>query len=193
MEGFWQEFFKAFMLLFAIMDPLATVPVLILLTKEMPREEQHRNINRAVLVAGTLLFIFLFAGDAILKFIGITVPSFRVAGGIILLILSIEFVLGIDLKGKSAQNYDVAIIPLATPLITGPGVIVTVMLLVIKHGYLIAISVSCTCLLLTWLILKQTSLIYKLIGRQGIDILTRIMGLLLTGLAVEFIRTGLKG
>lgn len=193
MEGFWQEFFKAFMLLFAIMDPLATVPVLILLTKEMSREEQHRNINRAVLVAGTLLFIFLFAGDTILKFIGITVPSFRVAGGIILLILSLEFVLGIDLKGKSAQNYDVAIIPLATPLITGPGVIVTVMLLVIKHGYLIAISVSCTCLLLTWLVLKQTSLIYKLIGRQGIDILTRIMGLLLTGLAVEFIRTGLKG
>lgn len=69
----------------------------------------------------------------------------------------------------------------------------TVMLLVIKHGYLIAISVSCTCLLLTWLVLRQTSFIYRMIGKQGIDILTRIMGLLLTGLAVEFIRTGLKG
>lgn len=181
------------MLLFAIMDPLATVPVLILLTKDMPVLEQRRNINRAVLVAGILLFVFLFAGDIILKFLGITIPSFRVAGGIILLILSLEFVLGIDLKGKSAQSYDVAIIPLATPLITGPGVIVTVMLLVIKHGFLIAISVSCTCLILTWLILNQTSFIYKLVGKQGIDILTRIMGLLLTGLAVEFIRTGLRG
>lgn len=193
MESFWQEFLKAFMLLFAIMDPLATVPVLILLTKDMPILEQRRNINRAVLVAGILLFVFLFAGDIILKFLGITIPSFRVAGGIILLILSLEFVLGIDLKGKSAQSYDVAIIPLATPLITGPGVIVTVMLLVIKHGFLIAISVSCTCLILTWLILNQTSFIYKLVGKQGIDILTRIMGLLLTGLAVEFIRTGLRG
>lgn len=193
MEGFWQEFLKAFMLLFAIMDPLATVPVLIMLTKEMPPKEQRQNINKAVAVAGGLLFVFLFAGDHILKFLGITIPSFRVAGGIILLILSLEFVLGIDLKGKSAQSYDVAIIPLATPLITGPGVIVTVMLLVIKHGYLIAISVSCTCLLLTWLVLRQTSFIYRMIGKQGIDILTRIMGLLLTGLAVEFIRTGLKG
>lgn len=193
MEGFWQEFLKAFMLLFAIMDPLATVPVLIMLTKEMPLPEQRQNINRAVCVAGILLFVFLFAGNNLLKYLGITVSSFRVAGGIILLILSLEFVLGIDLKGKNAQSYDVAIIPLATPLITGPGVIVTVMLLVIKHGYPIAILVSLTCLFLTWVVLHQTSIIYKLVGKQGIDIMTRIMGLLLTGLAVEFIITGLKG
>ena len=124
---------------------------------------------------------------------GISISSFRIAGGIILLLMSLEFVLGIDLRGKSAERYDVAIIPLATPLITGPGVLVTVMLLVIRVGYIMTILVSCFCLLITWIILREGFLINKLIGKQGTDIMTRIMGLLLAGLAVEFIRVGLKG
>lgn len=193
MNEFSSDFLKAFLLLVAVMDPFATVPVVLSLTNEMPPEVKKKSIDRAILVAGFLLFVFLFGGKSLLKFLGVTLPSFRVAGGIILLIVSLELVLELDLRGKKAQQYDVAVVPLATPLVTGPGVIVTVMLLVVKYGYLIPVLVSLLCLLLTWGVLRQTSLIYKVIGRQGIDIFSRIMGLLLAGLAVEFIRVGLRG
>ncbi len=184
------EFVKAFFAIFVAMDAFGNLPILFTLTRKLSDKARNRNVDSAVLIAAILLFVFLFFGMRILEFFGISFESFKVAGGIVLLIFGIKIVLGLRLRENGTKKYEVAAIPLATPLITGPAVITVIILLVNQFGYWLTLSASLLNLFITWIVLRQTSLLYKIFGRQGSDVIARIMGLILTALAIEFIKQG---
>ena len=186
------EILKAFITLFVIMDPFASMPIFLSLTKGLPRKNVAENATNAITVASILLFIFLFFGISILSFFGINMNSFVIAGGIILLLIGVQYVLGINFK-KDVEDYDVASVPIGTPLITGPGVITITILLVSQYGYMVTMIAAIASLLLTWMFLFFSSKLYKFIGEHWAKVMSRIMGLLLAAIAIEFIKKGVVG
>ncbi len=176
----------SFVTLLVILDPFGGIPVFMTLTREYDNVRTHQAANRAIRVSFILLALFLFAGNGILNFFGISIFSFQIGGGLILLILGLAYTLDISLY----KNMDYAqgiIVPMATPLIAGPGAITAIILLVARYGFiapLIAVSLN---LLIFWLAMYNASYIKKFIGKQGVEILSRIMGLLLVALAIEMI------
>lgn len=180
---------EAFITLFVIMDPIGNLPLFIGLTKGMPINEIKRNVDRSVFVAGVLLFIFLFLGLQIFDFFGINIDSFQIAGGIILLIISILYVFGASLKYVKHHGTDLSI-PIGTPLLTGPGVITTTIILVKERGTLVTVIAAFLTLLATWLILIHSSRLYKALGEHWTNVISRIMGLILAAIAVKFIING---
>ena len=185
-----QGVIEAFVALFVIMDPIGNLSLFTSLTKGMPLSEIKRNVNRSMMVAGILLFVFLFLGLKIFKFFSINLNSFQIAGGIILLIIAVMYVLGTYQKLIKSHGSDLSV-PIGTPLITGPGVITTTIILVNENGpYVTAIAAALT-LLATWLILMFSSRLFKLLGGHWIDVISRVMGIILAAIAVEFITKGI--
>lgn len=182
---------KSFIALFVVMDAIGNAPIFMSLTQSMERKHSISRLNMAVLVAASVIALFIIIGKGVLLYFGITVGDFQIAGGIIFFVLGIEMVFGLDFLSSRVERYDIAIVPLATPLIAGPGVLTTVIILTNTYGYLPTISAALINLILTRLILGNSLVINKLIGRQGAEILARIMGILLTALAISFIRSGI--
>lgn len=180
---------ESFVALFVIMDPIGNLPLLISLTKGMPLKEIKKNVDRAVFVAGILLFLFLFLGLNIFEFFRINLNSFQIAGGIILLIIGLLYVFGLPLKFVKSSSADLSV-PIGTPLLTGPGAIMTTIILVKKNGVLITVVAAFFTLLATWLILTNSSKLYKTLGEHWIQVISRIMGIILAAIAVEFITNG---
>lgn len=183
---------EAFIALFVIMDPIGNLPLIINLTKGMPLKETKRNIERSVFVAGVLLFVFLFFGLRIFYFFGININSLQIAGGIILLIIGILYVFGASLKYVKSHTADLSI-PIGTPLLTGPGVIMTTVILVREKGTLVTVVAALLTLLATWIILVNSSKLYKLLGEHWTNVISRVMGIILAAIAVEFIKNGIVG
>ena len=181
---------EAFITLFVIMDPVGNLPIFISLTKGMPIKEIKRNANNSVFVAGVLLFVFLFLGIKIFDFFGINLNSFQIAGGIILLIMGIMYVFGTSLKFVKSHGNDLSV-PIGTPLLTGPGVITTTIILVKENGTLVTIIAALLTLLATWLILINSVRLYRILGAHWIDVISRILGIILAAIAVEFITRGI--
>ncbi len=183
------DFFKAFLAIFVAMDALGNLPILYVLTKKLSAKERNANVSKAILIAAILLLVFLFFGENFLNYFGITIGSFKIAGGILLMILGLRIVLGLRIM-EEGKKYELAAVPLATPMITGPAVITIIIILVQEFGYLITLAASILNIFLALIILRQTEILYKILGRQGSDVVARIMGLILVALAVEFIRQG---
>ena len=181
---------EAFITLFVIMDPIGNLPLIINLTKGMPLKEVKKNIDRAIFVAAVLLFVFLFLGLRIFDFFGINLDSFQIAGGIILLIIGIMYVLGSSLKYVKHHGDDLSV-PIGTPLLTGPGVITTTVILVKENGTLVTVIAAFLTLLATWLILINSSKLYKILGEHWTNVISRIMGIVLAAIAVKFITNGI--
>lgn len=189
--GLFSDYVKSFIALFVVMDAIGNSPIFISLTSNMEKNESINRLNKAILVAGILIFIFVAAGNSILSFFGIQIGDFQIAGGIIFIILGIEMVFGLDFLSNKREHYDIAVVPLATPLIAGPGVLTTVVVLTGTYGYFPTIVSVILNLIAQRLILGNSLIVTKLFGRQGAELLTRIMGIVLTALAISFIRTGL--
>ena len=184
------EFVKAFFAIFVAMDAFGNLPILFTLTRKLSDKERSRNVDYAVLIAAALLLVFLFFGTKTLRFFGISFESFKIAGGIVLLIFGLKIVLGLSLRENGIKKYEVAAVPLATPLITGPAVITVIILLVSQFGYMLTLIASVLNLIITWIVLRQTHFLFRIFGRQGSDVIARVMGLILTALAIEFIKQG---
>ncbi len=183
------DFLKAFFAIFVAMDAFGNLPILYVLTKKLSVKERNKNVDKAIFIATILLLVFLFFGTGILSYFGISFNSFRVAGGLVLLIIGLRIVLGLRLMEERAK-YELATVPLATPLIVGPAVITVTILFVSEFGFLIPLIAALANLIAAWIILRQTELLFKILGRQGSEVIARIMGLILTALAVEFIKQG---
>ncbi len=184
------EFVKSFIALFVVMDAIGNAPIFLSLTNKMGKDDSIKRLNKAVLVAAFLIFLFVAAGNSILSFFGIHIGDFQIAGGIIFIILGIEMVFGLDFLSNRVENYDIAVVPLATPLIAGPGVLTTVVVLTATYGYLPTIVAVILNLITQRLILGNSIIVTKLFGKQGAELLSRIMGIVLTALAISFIRSG---
>jgi multiple antibiotic resistance protein len=196
------EYTKIFISLFAIIDPFGIIPIIIAFTVGMTPQRRDRVGRMASLSVLVILIAALLLGEAILSFFGISIHSFRTAGGILLLLMSINMLIGDkpkltpdDSDGDATSS--VAIVPLSTPLLAGPGAISTVILDAHKGssvGHYGAMALVLVILsLIVWLTFLIAPWVSQRLGKIGSNIVTRMMGLLLAAIAVEFIAGGLRG
>jgi multiple antibiotic resistance protein len=199
------QYAKLFAGLLAIANPLGVIPLFISMTANESTQQRYTTINIVALGVGTILLVALFFGELLLAFFGITINAFQVGGGILILLMAISM---LHAKTSSIQQTDeeadesiakesVAIVPLATPLLAGPGAISAVILAAhtstgVVHYIIVAGGVLLLALLV-WCALRLSPWIAARISATGINIFTRIMGLILMAIAVEFIAAGIKG
>lgn len=202
--GSINEYLKFFVALLAIVNPVGTIPIFINLTAHQETATRNKNGLMASLSMGLILVAVVFSGDAILRFFGITVGSFRVGGGILILLMAISMLHAKMSKVKQTEEEErdsidrdsVAVVPLGTPLLAGPGAISTVILYAQRYDspahflFLCGVIVALTGL--TFLLFRLAPSIARLLGRTGINIVTRLMGLIMAAMGVEFIANGLK-
>jgi len=185
---------KAFIPLFAIMDPFISVPVFLALTRKETAEKKQLIASEAVGIAALLLFVFLIFGQSLLDGLGISIASMQLAGGVLLGIMGLELVLGLSFPREKDRIKKVppAALIVGMPLITGPGVITTTILLAGQFGIAVTAVAALLALCATWLILRNSDIVTKLIGETGSELMSRIMGLLLVAVAAQFVLTGIR-
>jgi MarC family membrane protein len=195
------EYTKMFISLFAVLDPVGIIPIIIAFTIGLEPEKRARVGRVASLSVCGILVAALLIGELVLEFFGISIHSFRTAGGILLLLMSLSMLTGpkqdlTDLTDTEATS-SLAIVPLSTPLLAGPGAISTVILDAHKGSgvlhYSIMVLVIVLLSLTVWLTFLAAPWVERRMGKTGIHIFTRLMGLILAAIAVEFIAGGLKG
>ncbi len=190
----------AFGSLFSIVDPFAAVPVFLALTAKEPELERRRIARRASLTAFAILSVFAIAGSWVFSFFGITIPAFRIAGGVLLFGVALEMVKAQESSTRSTreeveeEHHDVSIVPMGMPLLSGPGSIAAVMVLaarctsfserLVLHGVILVIAITC------WLVLRSAGYVAGALGKTGLNVLSRMMGLLLAAVAVQFVLDG---
>ncbi len=197
------EYSKIFISLFAIVDPVGIIPIIIAFTAGMTAQKRERVGRIASFSVLLILLVALLLGEAVLGFFAISIHSFRTAGGILILLMAINMLIGDKPKLAPDDSVDsdatssVAIVPLSTPLLAGPGAISTVILDAHKGtnaGHYGVMALILVLLSLTvWLTFLIAPWVSQRLGKIGSNIVTRLMGLLLAAIAVEFIAGGLRG
>lgn len=197
-------YIKFFVGLFALVNPIGIIPVFISMTSYQPAAERNRTNLTANLAVAIILWTSLFLGDAILHVFGISIDSFRIAGGILVVTIAMSMIsgkLGEDKQNKqekseTAVRESIGVVPLALPLMAGPGAISSTIVWSTRYhswvnllAFSIAIALFAFC---CWLLFRAAPMMVRVLGQTGINVITRIMGLLLMALGIEFIVTGLK-
>jgi multiple antibiotic resistance protein len=180
----------SFAALFIILDPLLSVPIFAAMTKGLAPREIHKQAFIAVAVAGGLMYIFLFFNTTIFTILGLNMPSFQIAGGILLFILGMQEALGVDVGKCKDHSSTAAGVVIGTPLLCGPGTITTVMLLSNNYGIIIPLAAITLALLATWLILYYAEVIQRILGEVVTDIMGKVLGMLVAAIAVKIIASG---
>lgn len=175
--------------LFLILDPFASLPMFISVTDGLDEKTIRSYANYSVLVAAILLLVFLFFGEDLMGLFGVTMDTFRVAGGIIFLMMAIELVFGMKLT-KQGSSKGAAWAIIASPVLTGPGVITAAIIFSSENGLIPAVIASVVALLITWVILRMSSRIMHVVGEQAMGICTKIIGLFIAAMGVQSIFTG---
>lgn len=185
---------KTFVAVFVLADALGNIPLILVLTKGMEPEQRHSVVDRASLIATAVLLLFAFAGQYLLAYLDISMGSLRVAGGLLLLIIALKMLEGELDTPIVDQQRDVAITPLALPLLAGPGTLTVVMLLMSESpdAHLSVITGMVSAMFVTWLIMRQAGYLDKWIGEEGALIITKLLGFLLAALAVEIGSGGIR-
>lgn len=183
-------FFLSFIPLFVAIDIIGTVPIFLGYTHEISNYQRKKLIAEAILAAFIVANIFLVGGNLILGFMGITIDDFRIAGGIILLILSINDIMTTS-ESRRMPATDIGIVPLGIPLIMGPAALTTILILVHNYGYLPTILSMVLNFLIVWIILANARWLIKLIGDGGAKAFAKIASLFLAAIAVMMIRVGI--
>jgi multiple antibiotic resistance protein len=180
----------SFATLFIILDPLLSIPIFAAMTKGQSPAEIHKQAFIAVAVAGSLMYLFLVFNKLIFDILGLNIPSFQIAGGVLLFILGIQEALGIELGHSKGHAKTAAGVVIGTPLLCGPGAITTVMLLSKDYGLLIPFVAITLSLLATWVILYYSEFIQRVLGDVVTDIMGKMLGMLLAAIAVNLIVSG---
>ena len=183
-----EQLVYAVALLFFIFDPFASLPIFICMTKGFDDKEKLKSANNAVFVAGLLFVIFTVLGTNLLSVFGVSVDSFRVAGGIVLILMAVEIIFGFKLTKQ--DNSSVAWVIIATPILTGPGVITTAILLTANVGIFTTLIAGVISLAVTWGLLRNAVHIVRRVGDNVIEIFSKIIGLLIAAVAVEYVLRG---
>jgi multiple antibiotic resistance protein len=189
MELNFKEIFTAFMILFAVIDIIGNIPIIIDLRKKVG----HIQSEKASIIAGVIMIVFLFLGKNILSLIGIGVNSFAVAGAFILFFIALEMILGITLyKQDEHTNMTASVFPLAFPLIAGPGSLTTLLSLRAEfrtENIIIAIILN---VIIIFIVLKTSAKIERVIGQNGINIIRKVFGVVLLAIAVKLFAHNIK-
>ena len=185
----FKEIFTAFMVLFAVIDIIGNIPIIIDLRKKVG----HIQSEKASLIAGVIMIVFLFLGQSLLSLIGIDVNSFAVAGAFILFFIALEMILGITLyKDDEGGAITASVFPLAFPLIAGPGSLTTLLSLRAEYhleNIIIAVILN---VIFIYIVLKTSSRIEKILGPNGISIIRKVFGVILLAIAVKLFAHNIK-
>ena len=185
---------KAFVAVFVLADALGNIPIVLVLTKGMEPEQRNSIVDRASIVATLVLLAFAFGGQWILKYLDISMGSLQIAGGLLLLIIALRMLEGELDTPVVEQGRDIAITPLALPLLAGPGTLSTVMLLMSESpdAQLSVVIGIVSAMLVSWLIVRQAGHIDPWLGPEGALIVMKLLGFLLAALAVEIGSAGIR-
>lgn len=199
----WNILFKIGIALFAIVNPIGSVPIFVTATDGWSNADRARTVRTVALTVFTVLTLTVFVGDQILAFFGISIASFQVGGGILLLLMAISMMHGKQSGARqtaeeaevTADREAIAIVPLSIPLLAGPGAISSMIITAEQSGsfwgHVLLVGPVAVVSLLVWMILLLSVPIAGRLGTIGINIVTRLMGLILAAMAIEFIAHGL--
>jgi multiple antibiotic resistance protein len=182
--------------LFVIMDPVGTVPIFLSLTAGRSLATAKRAAWQAVAVSFFVITLFAFFGQRILDYLGISLPALQCAGGLLLLLVALELLTGKEEEATASQDVNIALVPLGTPLLAGPGAIVATMLFVQQidsFGDLTAVALGIVGVhAALWLAMRFSLPILRLIREGGVLLVTRIAGLLLSAIAVQLVADAVR-
>lgn len=184
-------FGEVFVTLLVITDPPGMVPIFVALTGSLPARERNRAAWQAVALALGVIVVFAVAGQRILEYLNIDLPALQAAGGLLLVLVALELLTGRTDSPDDQKTSNIALVPLGTPLLAGPGAIVATMLFVRRAGgavdYLEIAAAILLVMVAVWLVLRFSGVIVRVLRPGGIEVLTRIAGLLLAAIAVQLI------
>jgi multiple antibiotic resistance protein len=196
-----------FVAIFAIVNPLGAMTFFVVLTRAYPKDVKKRVIQKAVLAASITLLVFAFVGNYIFLVFSTSIPAFRIAGGILLFTIAFSMMQGERSRTQltpqdrqeALEREAVGIVPLGIPMLAGPGAITTVMVLMAAASApidmaaiaVILVSILVT-MVVTWVLLTEADRVFRRLGRMGAYAISRIMGLILAAIAVEFVILGIK-
>ncbi len=194
----------ALLTLFVVIDPAGLVLVFVSLAGGRPPQVQAGIARRAVLIAGAVLLTFAIVGGPLLAYLGISVDALRIAGGILLFLIAVDMVFAQfrretpEEEAEARAKEDISVFPLAIPLISGPGALASVLILGAEtHGepqlFALVLCATAVVLFVAFLLLRGSTRLARLLGQTGINVVTRVLGLILAALAVQYIADGLIG
>ena len=191
----WRAFGETFVTLVVITDPIGNAPIFLTVTRGFAPRERQRAAIQAVLAAGGLIVGFAIFGEIVLRYLHVTIGSLSIAGGLLLLLVALEMLRGVDFPTGDAE--DVALVPLATPLVAGPGAIATAMVLWRNYPHeaghaavIVGIVAAVACVGVALLVAERVT---RTVRPSIIAFLTRVFGLLLSAIAVQLVVDGVKG
>jgi MarC family membrane protein len=187
---------EVFVTLFVIMDPIGTIPIFLSLTRGRSRATVKRAAWQAVAVSFAVIVAFAFFGRQILDYLGISLPALQCAGGLLLLLVALELLTGKEEAPSASSDVNVALVPLGTPLLAGPGAIVATIVFVkrvddVGSGVALALGIVLVHVVL-WLFMRFSIVIIRVIKDSGVTLVTRIAGLLLSAIAVQLVADGIR-
>jgi multiple antibiotic resistance protein len=181
---------KAALVLFIIVDPFGNIPIFMGLTQNMSKDQKRKVFNTATLVGFILLLVFAFTGQEIFNIFGVSIYSFEIAGGILLLIIAIKILVSGSISETAESPESIGAVPIAMPLLVGPGAITTTIFNLQTYDIYIAALSVLIVLILTWIILHYIEEVYRFLGKTGAIVIARVMALLIAAIAVQYILVG---
>lgn len=186
-------FFLSFIPLFVAIDVIGLVPIFLSLTSEMTVEQKKKLVTQATFTALFVSLLFLFGGRMIFNYLGITENDFRIGGGIVLLVLAVVDLLSTGETTRRAPDLTVGVVPIGIPLIIGPAVLTTLLIIVDSYGYFAAVVALLANLILVWIVFRNAVFVIKLLGEAGAKASAKIASILMAAIAVMMIRLGVVG
>lgn len=192
MKEIFDPYLLSFIALFVAVDAIGNVPIFMSFVEGTSKKNRRKIIIDSVTTATVLAVLFMLGGKAVLRFIGVTIPDFQIAGGLLLFVIASRLLLPHAAKGLLAETHDrdLGVFPLGTPLITGPAVLTTTIMMVDSYGLGPAFASIVVNMLIVWIALEQADFLFKWMGAGGLRAVAKIMYILLAAIGVMMIRRG---
>ena len=182
---------KAILVLFIMVDPLGNIPIFMSLTEKMPKKQKTKTFNTATIVSIILLLFFAFAGQEIFSIFGVSIFSFQIAGGILLLIIAIRLIITGRIIDLDQNPESIGAVPIAMPLLVGPGAITTAIFTLQQYGIIITTLAIIITLTITWIILRSANKVYHFLGKSGALVIAQVNALFIAAIAIQYIIMGI--
>lgn len=185
-------FLLAFIALFVAVDAIGNVPIFISFVENTTKKQRNKIVRDSVTTATALAVIFMFAGKVVLRFIGVTIPDFQIAGGTLLFFIALRLLMPGSSKSLAGESNDrdLGVFPLGTPLITGPAVLTTTLIMVDSYGMAPTFAALLVNMVIVWISLDKADILLKWMGPGGLRAIAKIMYILLAAIGVMMIRKG---
>jgi len=178
--------------LFIIVDPIGLVPVFSNMTKTMSVPDRAKMFRVVIYTGASLLTAFALVGQELLALFGIILPSFQIAGGLLLLLLSLDILFRGQRFARPGSHEDIGVVPIAFPLLVGPGAITTTMIALGSYGILVTLGSILIVMLLTWIVMKQTDRIHRFLGKTGSAVVAQVIGVFIAAIAIQYVLAGIQ-